>query len=34
MKEDEMLSAMMWFIIIILLFLAGAWISTLEKGGY
>lgn len=34
MKENEMLSAMMSFIIIILLFLAGAWLSSLEKGGY
>lgn len=34
MKENEMLSAVMSFIIIILLFLAGAWLSTLEKGGY
>lgn len=34
MKENEMVNAMMSFIIIILLFLAGAWLSTLEKGGY
>ena len=34
MKENEMLSAVMSFIIIILLILAGAWLSTLEKGGY
>lgn len=34
MKENEMLSAVMSFIIIMLLFLAGAWLSTLEKGGY
>lgn len=34
MKENEMLSAVMSFIIILLLFLAGAWLSTLEKGGY
>lgn len=34
MKENEMVNAMVSFIIILLLFLAGAWLSTLEKGGY